>query len=123
MEKTMKSDLAPEDNDAAKTDASSPTHPTLEQKRTLRRVVSASFVDNDVEWFGFGVSGYFATTISLVFYPASAGNLALLATFAVFAVSFVVRPIAGFIGGHIGDRIRRRSVLSLSLLIMSVATF
>ena len=119
----MKSDLAPEDNDAAKTDASSPAHPTLEQKRTLRRVVSASFVGNFVEWFDYGVYGYFATTISLVFFPASEGNLALLSTFAVFAVSFVVRPIGGFIWGHIGDRIGRRSALSLSILIMSVATF
>src|SRR5699024_9480519 len=49
--------------------------------------------------------------------------LPILSTFAVFAVSFVVRPIGGFIWGHIGDRIGRRSALSLSILIMSVATF
>src|SRR5699024_5182083 len=105
MEKTMKSDLAPEDNDAAKTDASSPAHPTLEQKRTLRRVVLASFVGTFVEGFGYGAYGYFATTISLVFFPAADGTRALLASFAVFAVSFVVRPIVGVIWGHIGARI------------------
>src|SRR5699024_10982401 len=123
MEKTMKSNLAPEDNDAAMTDASSPAHPTLEQKRTLRRVVSASFVGNFVEWFDYGVYGYFATTISLVFFPASEGNLALLSTFAVFAVSFVVRPIGGFIWRNIGSTIGRLSAPTLSIAIMSVASF
>lgn len=119
----MKSDLAPEDNDAVKSDASATAQPNIEQKRTLRRVVSASFVGNFVEWFDYGVYGYFATTIAIVFFPESEGNLALLSTFAVFAVSFVVRPIGGFIWGHIGDKIGRRSALSVSILIMSVSTF
>ena len=119
----MKSDLAPEDNNAVKSDASATAQPNIEQKRTLRRVVSASFVGNFVEWFDYGVYGYFATTIAIVFFPESEGNLALLSTFAVFAVSFVVRPIGGFIWGHIGDKIGRRSALSVSILIMSVSTF
>lgn len=101
----------------------SPTVPTVKEKRILRRVVSASFVGNFVEWFDYGVYGYFAATISLVFFPASEGNVALLSTFAVFAVSFVVRPIGGFIWGHIGDKIGRRSALSMSILIMSISTF
>src|SRR5699024_3806915 len=122
MEKTMKSDLAPEDNDAAKTDASSPAHPTLEQKRTLRRVVSASFVGNFVEWFDYGVYGYFATTISLVFFPASEGNLALLSPSPLSAVSSVSRPIGDYTWGQLDDRIGRRSALSLSVLIMLVVT-
>lgn len=101
----------------------SPTAPSVEEKKILRRVVSASFVGNFVEWFDYGVYGYFAATISLVFFPPSEGNTALLSTFAVFAVSFVVRPVGGFIWGHIGDKIGRRSALSVSILIMSVSTF
>lgn len=99
------------------------TVPSAEEKKILRRVVSASFVGNFVEWFDYGVYGYFAATISLVFFPPSEGNTALLSTFAVFAVSFVVRPVGGFIWGHIGDKIGRRSALSISILIMSVSTF
>lgn len=99
------------------------TSPSVKQKRVLRRVISASFIGNFVEWFDYGVYGYFAATIALVFFPASEGNIALLSTFAVFAVSFVVRPIGGFIWGHIGDKIGRRSALSVSILIMSVSTF
>ncbi|WP_231882261.1 MFS transporter [Brevibacterium casei] len=96
---------------------------TTAERNVLRRVVTASFIGNFVEWFDYAVYGYLAATIALVFFPKSEGNLALLSTFAVFAVSFVVRPIGGFIWGHIGDRLGRRTSLSLSILIMSLSTF
>jgi MHS family proline/betaine transporter-like MFS transporter len=58
-----------------------------------------------------------------VFFPETDRQTALLATFGVFAVSFFIRPLGGFIWGHIGDRLGRRKALSLSILIMSGATF
>jgi MFS transporter, MHS family, proline/betaine transporter len=91
--------------------------------KTRRRVVAASFIGNFVEWFDYAVYGYLAATIAVVFFPESAGGTALLATFGLFAVSFVVRPIGGFIWGHIGDKVGRRTALSLSILIMSLSTF
>lgn len=91
--------------------------------RTRRRVVAASFIGNFVEWFDYAVYGYLAATIAVVFFPESAGETALLATFGLFAVSFVVRPIGGFVWGHIGDKVGRRTALSLSILIMSLSTF
>ncbi|EMY36204.1 arabinose efflux permease family protein [Arthrobacter crystallopoietes BAB-32] len=92
-------------------------------KQTRRRVIAASFIGNFVEWFDYAVYGYLAATISVVFFPESDPQTALLATFALFAVSFLVRPIGGFVWGHIGDRVGRRTALSLSILIMSAATF
>ncbi|UOD80986.1 MFS transporter [Paenarthrobacter ureafaciens] len=92
-------------------------------KDTRRRVVTASFIGNFVEWFDYAVYGYLAGIISTVFFPESDRQTALLATFGVFAISFFVRPIGGFIWGHIGDRIGRKQALSLSILLMSVATF
>ena len=89
----------------------------------LRRVVAASFVGNLVEWFDYAVYGYLATTIAAVFFPAGSPTSGLLATFGVFALSFVVRPIGGIFWGHFGDRFGRRAALSLSILIMSAATF
>ncbi|WP_144837219.1 MFS transporter [Kocuria rosea] len=90
---------------------------------TRRRVISASFIGNFVEWFDYAIYGYLAATIAVVFFPESDPQTALLATFALFAISFFVRPLGGFVWGHIGDKLGRRTALSLSILIMSVATF
>ncbi len=92
-------------------------------KDTRRRVVAASFIGNFVEWFDYAVYGYLATTIATVFFPEQDKPTALLATFALFAISFFVRPLGGFIWGRIGDKVGRRTALSWSILIMSAATF
>lgn len=90
---------------------------------TRRRVIAASFIGNFVEWFDYAVYGYLAVTIATVFFPESDPQTGLLLTFALFAISFLVRPLGGFIWGHIGDKVGRRTALSLSILIMSAATF
>ena len=92
-------------------------------KDARRRVLWGSFIGNFVEWFDYAVYGYLAATISQAFFPESDRQTALLATFAVFAISFFIRPLGGFVWGHIGDRVGRRTALSLSILIMSGATF
>ncbi|MDQ2803303.1 MAG: MFS transporter [Pseudomonadota bacterium] len=89
----------------------------------LRRVLTASFIGNFVEWFDYASYGYFATVIAHAFFPEIAPTSALLATFAVFAISFIVRPIGGIVWGHVGDRIGRKTALSYSIIIMSGATF
>ena len=88
----------------------------------LRKVLTASFIGNFVEWFDYASYGYFATVIAVVFFPEIAPSAALLATFAVFAISFIIRPIGGIVWGSIGDRIGRKTALSWSILIMSGAT-
>lgn len=88
----------------------------------LRKVLTASFIGNFVEWFDYASYGYFATVIAVVFFPEIAPAAGLLATFAVFAISFVIRPVGGIVWGAIGDRIGRRAALSWSIIIMSVAT-
>ncbi|WP_298254171.1 MFS transporter [uncultured Arthrobacter sp.] len=97
--------------------------PVTVDASTRRRVVAASFIGNFVEWFDYAVYGYLAVTIAAVFFPDSDPQTGLLLTFALFAISFLVRPIGGFVWGHIGDRVGRRTALSLSILIMSGATF
>jgi MHS family proline/betaine transporter-like MFS transporter len=92
-------------------------------KETRRRVIAASFIGNFVEWFDYAVYGYLAVTIAAVFFPQTDPQAGLLLTFALFAISFLVRPLGGFVWGHIGDRVGRRTALSLSILIMSGATF
>ncbi|WJS87057.1 MFS transporter [Paracoccus sp. TOH] len=88
----------------------------------LKKVLGASFIGNFVEWFDYASYGYFATVIAAAFFPDIAPGSALLATYAVFAISFVIRPLGGIIWGAIGDRVGRRTALSWSILIMSGAT-
>jgi len=90
---------------------------------TRRRVIGASFIGNFVEWFDYAVYGYLAATIATAFFPEADKQTGLLLTFGLFAVSFFVRPLGGFIWGHIGDKVGRKNALSLSILIMSAATF
>lgn len=91
-------------------------------QKTFRKVLIASSLGNFVEWFDYASYGYLATIIAVVFFPDIAPSAALMATFAVFAISFIIRPIGGIIWGSIGDRIGRRTALSFSILIMSGAT-
>lgn len=111
------------ENPAAAPAAAAQTEPHGVGKDARRRVVWGSFIGNFVEWFDYAVYGYLAATISQAFFPESDRQTALLATFAVFAISFFIRPLGGFVWGHIGDRVGRKTALSLSILIMSGATF
>ena len=95
----------------------------LSERKALRRATTASFMGNFVEWFDYAAYGYLATVIALTFFPQTDTTTGLLATFAVFALSFIVRPFGGLVWGHFGDKYGRRSALSWSILIMTVATF
>jgi MHS family proline/betaine transporter-like MFS transporter len=61
-----------------------------------------------VEWYDFIIYGLFATTIATLFFPSEDRFASLLATFAIFGVSFVVRPVGALIIGSYGDRMGRR---------------
>lgn len=89
----------------------------------LRKAAVGSFIGNFVEWFDYASYGYFATIVAVVFFPRESATTGLLSAYAVFAISFVVRPFGGAIWGHFGDRFGRRKALSLSILVMSGATF
>jgi MFS transporter, MHS family, proline/betaine transporter len=97
--------------------------PAHADPRLLKRAACASFIGNFVEWFDYASYGYLATIIAVVFFPKSDGATGLLAAYGVFAISFIVRPLGGIVWGHVGDRIGRRTSLSLSILIMSLSTF
>lgn len=94
-----------------------------QNNRELRKAATASFIGNFVEWFDYASYGYLAAVITKVFFPAASPVSGLLATFGVFALSFIVRPLGGVIWGHYGDKIGRKQALSLSIILMSLATF
>lgn len=90
---------------------------------TLRRVVIASGLGTLLEFFDYASYSYLATTISVVFFPPEDRAVALMSTFTVFALSFLARPLGGFIWGTLGDKIGRKSILATTIIIMSGATF
>jgi len=89
---------------------------------TLRRVLAASTIGNFIEWFDFAIYGFMAVIISQHFFPQGDPTLALIQTFAVFAVSFALRPLGGIFFGTLGDRIGRKNVLAITIIMMASAT-
>lgn len=77
---------------------------------------------NATEWFDYGVYAFTVSYISASFFPGDTGSATLYALL-VFAVSFVVRPLGGLVWGPLGDRLGRRQVLALTILLMAGATF
>ena len=88
-----------------------------------RQSIKGASIGNFMEWYDFGVYGYIATTIAQVFYPGdSVSSVHLIATFSTLAAAFVVRPLGGFIFGPLGDRIGRKRVLVITIVLMTIGT-
>ncbi|MBL3699116.1 MFS transporter [Leucobacter luti] len=94
----------------------------LVSKKSLRKSVVAGSIGVLVHWFDWAVYAYLAGTIAVVFFPESNSTAGLLSAFAVFAVSFLVRPIGAVIFGRLGDRLGRKHTLSIVILAMALAT-
>jgi MHS family proline/betaine transporter-like MFS transporter len=90
---------------------------------TLRRAIGASAMGNAVEWFDYGVYAYVAVYIGRAFFPSEDPTTSTLSSLAVFAISFLIRPIGGLVWGPLGDRVGRRAILAVTIILMSIATF
>ena len=87
-----------------------------------RRVRIASMVGNALEWYDFAIYGYFAATIGSQFFPDDDPAVSVIAAFGVFAIGFAARPIGAVLFGNYGDRVGRRRVLIVSVLMMAGPT-
>ncbi|MEU0923123.1 MFS transporter [Streptomyces malaysiensis] len=92
--------------------------------RAPRRALVAGSVGNFIEWYEFGVYGFFATIIAANFFTPQGGSEleGLVKTYASFGIAFFFRPIGAAVFGRVGDRIGRRPTLILVLLMMTAAT-
>ena len=91
-------------------------------KKRVRTAIGGTAVGNFMEWFDFGIYGYLAVTLAVVFTADLPEPWGLLVTLLGFAISFVVRPFGGLVLGPLGDRIGRQKVLFLTMAMMAVAT-
>ncbi|EGG47351.1 MULTISPECIES: glycine betaine/L-proline transporter ProP [Streptomyces] len=96
---------------------------TVTDESAVRRAVKAASLGNAMEWFDFGIYSYLAVTIGQVFFPSGNDTVQLLSSFATFAVSFLVRPLGGMVFGPMGDKIGRKKVLALTMILMAIGTF
>ena len=86
-----------------------------------RRQLAGACLGNAVEWYDFAIYGAFSTILARIFFPIGAGA-ALAATFAIFATSFIARPVGAAVVGRRSDRLGRRPALSRVIVLMTVAT-
>lgn len=89
-----------------------------------RRVMMASAVGSALEWYDFFIYGTAAALVfGELFFPRLDPTTALLASFATFGVGFFARPFGGIVFGHLGDRLGRKPVLVITLMLVGVGTF
>jgi MFS transporter, MHS family, shikimate and dehydroshikimate transport protein len=94
------------------------------QTSSIRPIIVSSFIGTTIEWYDFFLYGTAAALVfNQLFFPSFEPLAGTLAAFATYAVGFAARPLGGVVFGHYGDKIGRKAMLVLSLIIMGVATF
>jgi MFS transporter, MHS family, proline/betaine transporter len=86
------------------------------------RIVLAGAIGNVLEWYDFGLYGLLAPVLAPVFFSGHDRLTSLLAVYGGFAVGFGMRPIGAIVLGHVADRVGRRFVLALSVVLMGIST-
>jgi len=95
----------------------------MSETTPLRRVVMASMIGTTIEWYDFFLYGSAASLVfKQLFFPQFDPLTGTMLSFATYAVGFFARPVGGIVFGHYGDRIGRKRLLMLSLVLMGVAT-
>ena len=96
----------------------------MSSKSPIRSVALASFIGTTIEWYDFFLYGTAAALVfNRLFFPTFDPLMGTLAAFGTYFVGFFARPIGGVVIGHFGDKVGRKSMLVLTLMIMGVATF
>ncbi|KRE08463.1 alpha-ketoglutarate permease [Bosea sp. Root670] len=103
----------------SETTATPPAHPIEfgDAKRRLKAIFIGS-VGNLVEWYDFYAYTAFALYFAPAFFPSHDPVVQQLNAATLFAAGFIVRPIGGWLFGHLADRYGRRLSLTLSVVMM-----
>ncbi|NLA66306.1 MAG: MHS family MFS transporter, partial [Leucobacter sp.] len=91
--------------------------------RELRRVAAATVIGTTIEWYDFFLYASAAGLIfQKLFFEPAGPQAATIISFATVGVSFLFRPLGAFLAGHFGDRIGRKAMLVVTLILMGAAT-
>ncbi len=92
-------------------------------KKEIRKVVLASLIGATIEWYDFFLYGVVAGIVfNKLYFPTDDPYVGTLLAYSTFAIGYLARPFGGFVFGHFGDRLGRKSMLVLTMLIMGLAT-
>lgn len=86
--------------------------------RASRAAILAGSFGNLVEWYDWGVFGLLAPVFATQFFPSADPTAALLSTLLTFALGFLVRPFGGVVLSPVADRVGRRAMLAVTVLLM-----
>jgi MFS family permease len=88
-----------------------------------RRVVFATIIGTTIEWYDFFIYANAAGLVfAKLFFEPAGNDIGILISFASIGLSFLFRPLGAFLAGHFGDRLGRRAMLVLTLILMGAAT-
>jgi len=91
--------------------------------RRARKAAFGSFVGAVVDWYDFLLYGITAALVfNTQFFPDASPTIGTLAAFATFGVGFLFRPLGGIVFGHFGDRLGRKRMLVITVMMMGVST-
>lgn len=89
-----------------------------------RQIVWSSVIGTTVEWYDFLIYGTASALVfNKLFFPSIDPVVGTIAAFGSYAVGFLARPLGGIVFGHFGDKIGRKAMLSLTIIIMGLGTF
>ncbi|WP_405792974.1 MFS transporter [Streptomyces sp. NBC_00029] len=98
-----------------------PAPPPGDERRKRRLALVGGSLGNLVEWYDWFVYASFAIYFADSFFPGDNPTTQLMNTAGIFAVGFLMRPVGGWILGRAADRHGRKSALTLTVTMMSVA--
>lgn len=97
----------------------------IKKSQSFRQVVTASMVGTIAEWYEFFIYGIASSLVfGKLFFPNAGTALdGILIAFGTYAIGFLARPIGGIVFGHFGDKLGRKRLLQISILMMGISTF
>ncbi len=96
----------------------------MDNKKKIRQVSLSSVIGATVEWYDFFLYGVVAGIVfNHLYFPGDNLFVNTLLAYVTFAVGFLARPLGGIVFGHFGDKIGRKAMLVLTIMIMGISTF
>lgn len=97
--------------------------PGYDLDQEQKKIISLASLGGMLEFFDFTIYGLFAGYFSKQFFPTQNPMIAIMASYAVFMIGYLIRPLGGIIFSHIGDELGRKKVLVMTMTLMGIATF
>jgi MHS family proline/betaine transporter-like MFS transporter len=96
--------------------------PATHGSGSATRLIVAASLGNALEFYEILIYGYFAVTVSKVFFPATNQAVSILVTLGTVGISYLSRPVGAIFLGDYGDRRGRKRALTLSIVLMTIGT-